>query len=278
MFSAGLPVLLRDAVQRLRDAGVPGEMRDARLLLAQALDIPIDRLSVEMDHEASEAEQAAFFAMVQRRCQHQPMAQILGRREFYGRSFRVSSDVLDPRPDTELVVDCALEKPFATVLDLGTGSGCILLSLLAECPGSTGVGTDISPAALEMATRNADALGLPGRARLIPSDWYEKVSETFDLIVSNPPYISDKDYAQLEDGVRLWEPQSALTPGGDGLAAYRVLTDGAAAVLAPRGRLIVEIGYDQGAAVQEMFTECGFTDISIRKDLNGKDRVVMGTI
>lgn len=253
-------------------------MRDARLLLAHALQIPIDRLTIEMDQDADATLQAAFSALVTRRCQRQPMAQILGQREFYGRRFLVSSDVLDPRPDTELIIDRALDKPFGTVLDLGTGSGCILLTLLCERPDSTGQGTDLSNAALNVAKANADALGVADRTQLIPSDWYAAVAGRFDLIVSNPPYVSAEAYAQVEDEVRLWEPKMAITPGGDGLAPYKVISAGAAARLTPAGRLIVEIGYDQGDAVQEMFTQCGFTDVSVEKDLNGKDRAVIGTI
>lgn len=276
--AGGLQVMLRDAAQQLKDAGIPGAMRDARLLLAHALKIPNDRLSIEMDQEASPQLQAEFSALVGRRIQHQPMAQILGQREFYGRNFRVTSDVLDPRPDTELIIDSAMEHPFSTVLDLGTGTGCILLSLLCERPGSTGIGTDISPKALDVAGSNAKALHVTNRVHLIQSDWFANVSGMFDLIVSNPPYVSAKHYAQLEDDVRKWEPEFAITPGGDGLTPYRVISQGAAKMLTPGGRLIVEIGYDQGIAVQEMFTKSGFTDVSVRKDLNGKDRVVQGRI
>ena len=204
------------------------------------------------------------------------MSQIIGRRDFYGRSFTVTPDVLDPRPDTELLVQVALEKPFETVLDLGTGSGCILLTLLAENTAATGQGADLSEAAIAVARGNAVALNLIDRSDFTPSDWLANISGQFDLIVSNPPYITAAEMPTLAPEVRDWEPEMALTPGGDGLAAYRVITTTAMPHLTAGGRLVVEIGPSQALDVQALFAAAGFTGITCLQDIDGRDRVVMG--
>jgi release factor glutamine methyltransferase len=161
------------------------------------------------------------------------------------------------------------------VLDLGTGSGAILLTLLAERPLATGLATDLSPAALAVATGNAEALGLATRANFACGSWFAPVTGLFDLIVSNPPYIAADEMADLSPDVLNWEPHLALTPGGDGLAPYRAIAAGAAAHLAPGGRLMVEIGPSQGAAVRGFFAEAGLVTPTILPDLDGRDRVVM---
>ncbi len=160
------------------------------------------------------------------------------------------------------------------MLDLGTGSGCILLSCLADMPAATGVGADLSQAALAMAGENAAALGLEERTAFVRSDWFAEVEGRFDLIVANPPYIAAEEMAGLAPEVRDWEPHLALSPGGDGLGAYRAIAAGAAAHLAPAGRLIVEIGPAQGQAVAGLLAGQGFTGIAILPDLDGRDRVV----
>ena len=187
----------------------------------------------------------------------------------------VTPDVLDPRPETETLVAAALEQPFARLLDLGTGSGCILISLLADRPSAQGVGTDLSDAALEVARRNAGQLGVAERVRFLRSDWFGGVQGRFDLIVSNPPYIAEDEMAALAPEVRDWEPRAALTPGGDGLAAYRAIAQGAGARLMAGGRLILEIGPTQGAAVTALLRAAGFDCVEIRPDLDGRDRVVI---
>ncbi len=267
---------LRAAVPRLRDAGVPDAARDARALLAHAMGIAPDRLTLHLADDLDPATVAAFDPLVAARAQHQPIAQILGHRLFWGRSFRVTPDVLDPRPETETLIATALTAPFATVLDLGTGTGCILLTLLAERPASTGLGTDLSPAALAVAEQNRQQLGLQSRATLQQAYWLQGVSGAFDLIVSNPPYIAADEMEGLAPDVRLWEPQMALTPGGDGLDAYRAIAAGAGAHLTPSGRLLVEIGPTQGQAVAAMFRHAGLQAIAILPDLDGRDRVVSG--
>jgi release factor glutamine methyltransferase len=200
------------------------------------------------------------------------MAQITGERLFWGRSFRVTGATLDPRPETEVLVAAALAEPFARVLDLGTGTGCILLSLLADRPGTAGLGVDVSPAALAVAVENAARLGVVAEFRL--SDWFAGVAGRFDLIVSNPPYIAAAEMAGLAPEVRDWEPHLALTPGGDGLDAYRAIAGGVAAHLEPGGRLLLEIGPTQAAEVAALLAAAGLAGIEVLADLDGRDRVV----
>ena len=263
---------LRAATDRLAAAGVEGAARDARRLLAHALGVDPARLTLALDAPLAAAA-AAFAAAVEARAERRPLSHITGARAFMGRDFRVTPDVLDPRPETEALIAAALAEPFARVLDLGTGSGAILVTLLAEAPGARGLGTDIAPAALELARANAAALGVAGRAAFRQADWLEGLEGPFDLIVSNPPYIAEDEIPALAPEVRLWEPRGALTPGGDGLAAYRAIA-AAAPLLAPGGRLILEIGAGQGAAVPAILAAAGWTRIAVLPDLDGRDRVV----
>ena len=182
----------------------------------------------------------------------------------------------DPRPETEILVLRALERPFVRMLDLGTGSGCILLSCLAGMPMATGTGADLSEAALDVAQANAEALGFQGRSRFVRSDWFSAVPGRFDLIVSNPPYIAADEMAGLAPEVRDWEPALALSPGGDGLDAYRAIAAGAPARLMAGGRLLLEIGPTQGAEVAGLLAAQGFERVAILPDLDGRDRVVEG--
>ena len=266
---------LTAAVQTLRAAGIDDAPGDARALLAFALDLSPDRLTLHLPDPVPPEAQARFALALQARAARQPVSQIIGRRLFWGRSFRVTKDVLDPRPETETLVAAALRHDFRSLLDLGTGSGCILLSLLAERPLARGVGVDLSPLALEVAALNARDLGLTDRARLHPSDWCAAVAGRFDLIVANPPYIAAAEMPGLAPEVRDHEPHLALTPGGDGLDAYRAIARQAPAFLPPGGRLMVEIGPSQGQAVTALFVGAGLSGIAICPDLDGRDRVVM---
>ncbi len=265
---------LRIAVSRLIAAGVPGALEDARLLLAHALDLPRHHLGAAMAAPLPPEAARRFDAAIQARAQRQPVSQILGRRAFWKHDFRVTRDTLDPRPETETLVEAALAEPFASVLDLGTGTGAILISLLAERPGCTGIGTDISPAALEVARENANIIGVS--ARFIESDWFSALSGQFELIVSNPPYIAQDEMAVLVPEVAQWEPRLALTDEADGLSAYRQITAGAGAHLTAGGRLLVEIGPTQGQDVAALMTGAGLRDVRILPDLDGRDRVVSG--
>ncbi|GAB1380839.1 peptide chain release factor N(5)-glutamine methyltransferase [Pararhodobacter aggregans] len=263
---------LAQAIQRLDAAGIADAPRDARLLLAHALGIAPDRLTLVLRDPAG-AEQAAFGEAIARRAAREPVSHITGRRLFWGRAFHVTADVLDPRPETETLIAEALGAPFTRLLDLGTGSGAILLTLLAERPAARGLGCDLSPAALAVAEGNAATLGLSGRAEFRQGDWFGPVEGRFDLIVSNPPYIAEAEMAGLAPEV-LREPRMALTPGGDGLDAYRAIARGAGAHLTPGGRLMVEIGPTQGAAVAGLMAAAGLQGIALHPDFDGRDRVV----
>lgn len=263
---------LAQAIQRLDAAGIADAPRDARLLLAHALGIAPDRLTLVLRDPAG-AEQAAFGEAIARRAAREPVSHITGRRLFWGRAFHVTADVLDPRPETETLIAEALGAPFTRLLDLGTGSGAILLTLLAERPAARGLGCDLSPAALAVAEGNAATLGLSGRAEFRQGDWFGPVEGRFDLIVSNPPYIAEAEMGGLAPEV-LREPRMALTPGGDGLDAYRAIARDAGAHLTPGGRLMVEIGPTQGAAVAGLMAAAGLQGIALHPDFDGRDRVV----
>lgn len=259
----------------LQEAGIDGAARDARRLMAAFLEVEPGRVTLHLQDEFDPLVEENFISAILERKARRPISHLLGYRDFYGRRFEVSSDVLDPRGDTETLIEAALEVRFCRVLDLGTGSGCILLTLLAERAGATGLGTDNSPQALHVAERNAEALMLRDRARLIEADWFDGVTGDFDLIVSNPPYIAAGEMAGLAPELS-YEPRGALTDEGDGLSAYRIITAGARTHLRPGGWLIVEIGATQGANVRRMFDRAGLNDIAVRPDLEGRDRVVMG--
>ena len=265
---------LAEAVRRLAAAGVPDAAGDALALLGFALAVPRHSVRGELSQPLPAPAQAAFAAAIEARAARQPVSQILGWREFWKHRFRVTQDTLDPRPETETLVAAALELPWDSVLDLGTGTGAILLSLLAERPGIRGLGVDLSEAALDVAGHNAQALGIAADFR--PSDWFSGVEGRFGLIVSNPPYIALDEMAALSPEVREWEPRAALTDEGDGLSAYRAIAAGAGAHLLPGGWLAVEIGPTQGAAVAALMAAAGFSKIALRQDLDGRDRVVMG--
>jgi len=259
--------------KRLAASGLDGAARDARLLMSHVLDLAPDRLTLVMPDDLSETCFLAFEAAIDRRLLREPVSHILGRRQFYGRDFIVSADVLDPRPETETLIDEALSRPFSSVLDLGVGSGAILLTLLAENPLAKGLGTDASQAALDVAARNAQALGLGGKARFQRADWFAGVEGVFELIVSNPPYIAADEMAGLAPELD-HEPRMALTDEADGLSAYRAIAAGARAHLVPRGRIVMEIGPTQGAAVSDMLLAQGFKAVRVLCDLDGRDRVV----
>ncbi len=265
---------LRDGVAALKAAGINGAAGDGRALLAHAMGIAPDRLTLHLQDEITGPANARFDAYISARAAHQPVAQIIGRRLFWGREFIVTRDTLDPRPETEVLVAEALRGSFTRVLDIGTGTGCILLTLLAERPQAQGIGADISQKALDVATRNARAFGLEGRARLVQSDWFSAVGGRFDLIVSNPPYIAADEMAGLSPDVQKWEPHLALTDGADGLNAYRAIAAGAGARLMEGGRILLEIGPTQGAAVSQLLAAQGFDAIRILPDFDGRDRVV----
>lgn len=272
--SRSVATLLRQAVERLAAAGVPDPQGDARRLMAHALQLggalPLPPAATVPDPGA----QRAFARAVAARAARQPVSQILGRRMFWGHDFEVTRDVLDPRPETEALIAAALAQPFARVLDLGTGSGAILLTLLAERPAARGTGVELSAAALAVARRNAARLGVADRAELRPGDWCAGLAGRFDLVVSNPPYIAAAELPGLAPEVRDWEPAEALCPGGDGLGAYRAIAAGVAGLMAPDARLLLEIGPTQAAEVGLILSGNGLAPVALHRDLDGRPRVV----
>jgi release factor glutamine methyltransferase len=262
------------ATARLRAAGVADPARDARVLLAHAARIEASRVTLIAPEELSPELAERYDQLISLRAVRVPVSHLLGEREFYGRRFRVSRDVLDPRPETEALIEAALSEPFDHVLDLGVGSGCILITLLAERASASGVGADLSEAACLQASANAVQHQVQGRVEILQSDWFQNIDGQFDLIVSNPPYISLQEMADLSPEVRVHEPRMALTDEGDGLGAYRRIAAGGPDFLLPGGRLLVEIGPTQGQSVAALFESAGLTATRIVPDLDGRDRVV----
>lgn len=274
--SGSIALALTAAAARLAEVGVAEPMRDVRALMSAALGMAPDRLLLVAQDPLPTAARANFEQFVAARLRRQPVAQIIGRRIFWGRTFEVTGEVLDPRPETETLVACALDGPPAgSVLDLGTGSGVILVTLLLEWPGARGVGTDISSKALSVAARNAATHRVTGRAELHLADWTQGLhGRRFDLVACNPPYIPAAEIAHLAPDVREWEPLAALSPGPSGLESYRRIAELLESVLAPEGRALFEFGVGQGNAVASMFRKAGFPDLTLHQDLDGRDRVL----
>lgn len=273
--SDSIAAALIAATAQLARAGTADPGRDARLLMASALGIAPDRMLLVAQDSLNAEARSRFARMIDARARFQPVAQIRGHRAFWGRDFQVTSDVLDPRPETETLIARALNgPPPRNLLDLGTGSGVILVTLLAEWPDARGVGTDISPAALAVAARNAARHGVEPRAMLLAADWGQGVMGTFDLVVSNPPYIPEPEVVRLAPDVRDWEPRLALTPGPTGLESYAHIAAALDGLLVLGGRALLEIGAQQGAAVMALFRAAGFADVALHRDLDGRDCVV----
>ena len=263
------------ATRALAAAGIPDPGRDARRLFSHALGIEPGRLTLVLPDPLDIVTHANFDALIARRLTREPVSHLTGTRAFYGRDFIVNEAVLDPRPETETLIEAALSLPFKRVLDLGTGSGCILLTLLAETPASTGLGIDISAAACEVAAQNAKTLGLTQRAQFQLGNWHDGPLGAFDLIVANPPYIALAEMDELAPEVRIWEPRVALTDEGDGLGAYRAILKGIAKHMADGARLILEIGPTQAEEVSVLVLTTGFHAVDVIQDLDGRDRIVM---
>ncbi|MBF9030081.1 peptide chain release factor N(5)-glutamine methyltransferase [Rhodobacterales bacterium HKCCE3408] len=247
--------------------------RDVRMLMAAATGWTSAGVAARRDEPLADAA-PHFDQLLGRRLCGQSVAHILGQTEFYGRTFDVGMGDLAPRPDTETLIDLALSDPWTTLLDLGTGTGIIAITLLLERPEARGLATDLRADWYGTARANAQRMDLGDRLTFLASDWFARVSDRFDLIVSNPPYVTEADYATLQTEIAAWERREALTPGGDGLDAYRAIAAGAPAHLTRGGRLLVEIGHDQGEAVAALFTAAGLEDVAVHPDINGKDRVV----
>ncbi|HVZ90559.1 MAG TPA: peptide chain release factor N(5)-glutamine methyltransferase [Rhizomicrobium sp.] len=269
--------LLGDAARRLLAAGVDSPRLDARLLLAHALRRPPDSLvgTIEIPPEAV----VPFDELIARRIQREPVAYITGHKEFWSLDFEVGPGVLAPRPETETLIELALDRlpdrqARLTAIDLGTGSGCLIAAFLSEYPNARGVGVDASAGALEWARRNLERHGLSHRCRLELGDWSDFFVADADVIFSNPPYIPSEDYSRLAPEVRLYEPVAALDGGEGGLAALRSLSRQMARLLRPQGLGFVEIGAGQADAAGRVFRETGLKVAEIAPDLAGIPRCV----
>lgn len=283
-------VSLRDLVRRgrlrLRQAGIANADLDARVLALAAAGARHADLVANGDAPVDASAPAAFDRFVGRRAAREPVARILGRREFWSLGFEVTGATLDPRGDSETVIEAALELArgvdggdgIHTICDLGTGTGCLLLALLTEVPAACGIGVDICPKALRVARHNAAAHGLAERASFLCADWTAGLAGGFDLIVSNPPYVRSADIATLEPEVRDHDPCLALDGGADGLDAYRRMIAGAHAIINRGGWLMVEVGAGQAAEVKALMRAAGFrldtTADCIVRDLAGIERCV----
>jgi release factor glutamine methyltransferase len=272
----------RAVAAELRNAGIESPDLDARILVGHALGLDHAALISHGQRALDEAAAGKVTAATSRRIAGEPVSRILGTREFWGMTFAVTPTVLDPRADTETIVELALAvidrhgsrtRPLR-VADLGVGSGAILIALLSELPHARGTGSDISREALAVAARNAQALGLDARADFIASDYGTALQDPFDLVVSNPPYIASGDIAGLAREVREHDPHLALDGGLDGLAAYRAIAADAPRLLVPGGHLVVEIGAGQQANVERLFVAAGLEIAAVRHDLSGIPRAV----
>jgi release factor glutamine methyltransferase len=272
--------LLAEGAAALAGAGIGNPRFEARLLLGAATGRTRARLAGLPTEAVAASDAAQYRAFVARRAAREPMAYVLGRAEFWSLRLAVGPGVLVPRPDTETLVEAATRAfpdraRALRVLDLGVGSGCLLLALLSELPEATGLGVDDSPAALALARRNAERLGLAGRADFRHGHWGESVRERFDLIVSNPPYVAERDWDALQPEIREFEPKAALVAGPDGLAAYRALAPECTRLLAQGGVCALEIGFAQGDAVAALLAAEGLAVAERRRDLAGIERCLV---
>jgi release factor glutamine methyltransferase len=275
-----LPDILQDVVRKLQEAGIETARLDARLLLQSVLGVTREQLLIEAGRELRSAEKQQFEALVQRRLNREPMSQILGTREFWGLEFEVTKDTLAPRPDSETIIASLLvykpnrSQPLS-MLDLGTGTGCLLLSALSEYPQATGLGVDISEEALVVAEKNAQRLGLENRVEFKKSYWNSKINGVWDVVISNPPYIPTEEIPQLSPEVATYEPILALDGGGDGLDCYRAITSFLPSILAENGIALLEVGAGQANDVAALVSGQGLKVAQVAYDLAGIARCII---
>jgi release factor glutamine methyltransferase len=268
--------------QAFHTAGIEAADVDGRLLVGHALHLDRARLIAQSDRILEAREINVISALAARRLKREPVSRILGQKEFWSIALAITPDVLVPRPETETVVEGALDfvvrgglrMEKLRILDIGTGSGALLLALLRELPNATGIGTDISTGALKVARENAARCGVEGRCTLVVCDIASVVEGPFDLLVSNPPYIAHNEITSLAPEVKNYDPTVALDGGDDGLAAYRAIAADAKRLLAPGARMFVELGAGQEAAVRDLFTNVGLIAGIARTDLAGIPRVL----
>lgn len=264
------------------DAGIDNPTLDARLLLSAATGLRREDLIADPERALGSDALARLRPLAARRLDREPVSRILKRREFWGLPLRLSPDVLDPRPETETLVEAALAvfaprcRETLRVLDLGAGSGALLCALLREWPDAFGVAVDVSPEAAAVAKDNLAAHGLAARSSVVVGNWGDSLAGRFDVVVSNPPYISSAEINGLEPEVRRHDPRRALDGGPDGLDAYRVLAALLRGIITPPGAFFLEIGAGQGKAVLSLLAQAGLGDLAVIRDLAGRDRVVRG--
>jgi release factor glutamine methyltransferase len=271
---------LAEATRRLGAAGIDSARLDARALLAHVLHTEPMRLFSRPERRLDAGQAGRFQDLVARRERREPLSHITGYREFWSLKLQVTPATLDPRPDTETVVEAVLDalpdrRATLRLLDLGTGTGCLLLALLSELPNATGIGVDASAEACAVAAQNLRSLGLAERAEIRQGDWGRGLDGCFDVITSNPPYIPERDVASLQPEVALYEPRQALAAGIDGLDCYRVLAPQIAGLLAPGGIAALEVGRGQASAVAALMAAAGLEVTTLRMDLAGVERCVL---
>ncbi|HEY8012363.1 MAG TPA: peptide chain release factor N(5)-glutamine methyltransferase [Dongiaceae bacterium] len=276
---------LREIGARLAPAGIAEPRREARLLLAAATGLSQAQLVAEPKRPLNEAEAGRLAELAGRRESREPLSRILGRREFWSLSFALGPETLDPRPDSETLIEAALawlgpsrgraEGTMLKILDLGTGTGCLLLALLSELPRAEGLGIDTQPGAVAIARANAEALGLGARARFRTGDWGQGIGERFDVILCNPPYVPAAEIARLEPEVARFDPWLALSGGSDGLDSYRALALQLPDLLAGEGRAFIELGFGQATAAAGLFETGGLQTVDCRSDLAGIPRCLV---
>ena len=266
--------VLADTAIKLSGSGIEGAARDARILTANALGTPISELSLKINEQVPEKIIAELEKLILRRIDKEPISKILGKRDFWGRSFSINENVLDPRADTETLIDFVIEKPVKSVLELGTGSGAIAVTLACEWKHVHLTAVDISEDAISMAKINAEKFNVQNKIHFLKSDWFETVRGSFDLIISNPPYIGLVEQDEIAAEVIKYDPEIALFAGRDGLEAYKRIIPNLAKFLNPDGLVVLETGASQSNQVKNMMNAVGFIDAKIVKDLSGKDRLV----
>jgi release factor glutamine methyltransferase len=271
----------RQLAHQFRGAGLDSPELDARLLVGHVLGLDHAALAAQSGRTLGVAEMEAIAAVATRRLAHEPVARIVGSKEFWGLPLRLNAETLVPRPETETVVEAALDalgrgrQRAMRVADLGTGSGALLLALLSELPSAFGVGTDLSLPALDCARHNAAALGLDARASFVACDYAAALKPPFDLVVANPPYVARGDIVTLAPEVGLFDPPRALDGGVDGLDAYRAIASDMQRLLSPQGLLVLELGAGQRDAVIELFAAAGLAPGPCRHDLSGIARALL---
>ena len=268
--------LLQIGSHRLKLAGISEGTREAKKLLAFALSVDYANIDSFLNSFVSSTAVEIYLSFIFERVHRKPVSRIIGKRLFFKNEFLINQHVLDPRPETETLIKHVLEEKFFNLLDLGTGSGCIIISLLKENNKANGMAADISEECLELAKSNAKILKVKNRIIFKKSNWFEKITKKFDLIVSNPPYVSIKDLPKLSVDVKKYDPRIALVGGIDGYESYNTIVGNALKFLKTGGRLVTEVGLGQSKYVSRLFDQCGFVDIKVSKDLSSIDRVVSG--